>query len=600
MESTGSTFPKWQLAILIGTPVIIGSLGYLYWKNNQAAIEEGSEEEKTDLKKLKKGIKSISIDGDTANASSGNGSINTSDQNDVTTTDSVVAGIKKEAETKQFKKLSHLEQSIRWKESGNECFKSGKYDTAIELYDKAIEICPKTNNIDLSQFYQNRAAAYEQLKKWKNVADDCTKALELNSKYIKALHRRARAYENLKELELCLQDVTAVAILEGFQNNMSLIFADRILKDLGLKHAKEAMVNKQPVEPSKSFVVNYFKSFSQDPVHKVVVSSTEPTGFIKAINAFKNAQFEDVVAACNEEIEGSESDSQHKLEAILLRGTFFLLSGQFEKSLADFNLVINNKEADSKLRSNALTKRASLNMQTDQKEASFKDFETAIKIDPDNPDIYHHRGQVYLLIEQLEDAVSDFARASELSPKNPITHVHKLYSEYRQAVNEQDNTKLFAKIEEFSEAVKQYPECIEVYSLFAQILSDQQQYQLADEYFDKAMKLEPNNAGLYVHRGLLLLQWKGDINEALKLLEKAIEVDDKCEFAYETLGTVEVQRGNLERAISLFDHALKLAKSEMELTHIFSLKDAAQAQLNVTKNMGLSLASIMSSLPNFN
>ena len=46
-----------------------------------------------------------------------------------------------------------------------------------------------------------------------------------------------------------------------------------------------------------------------------------------------------------------------------------------------------------------------------------------------------------------------------------------------------------------------------------------------------------------MHRGLLLLQWKGDINEALKLLEKAIEVDDKCEFAYETLGTVEVQRG---------------------------------------------------------
>jgi import receptor subunit TOM70 len=38
----------------------------------------------------------------------------------------------------------------------------------------------------------------------------------------------------------------------------------------------------------------------------------------------------------------------------------------------------------------------------------------------------------------------------------------------------------------------------------------------------------------------------------------------------------------LERAISLFENALKLAKSEMELTHIFSLKDAAHAQLAVT------------------
>lgn len=588
MESTGSTFPKWQLAILIGTPVALG-LGYLYWKNQNQSIEEETDDDKIELKKkLMGGAKSISIDGDTAKPADSSAS------SPITSN-----GISKEFETKQFKKLSPFEKSVKYKESGNDCFKNGRYDAAIELYDKAIEICPKSNSIDLSQFYQNRAAAYEQLKKWQNVSDDCTKALELNAKYLKALHRRARAYENLKQLELCLEDVTAVAILEGFQNNNSLIFADRILKEIGLMHAKEAMINKQPVEPSINFVTSYFKSFSQDPIHKVVVSSVEPKGFLKAIKAFKNLNFSEIVKACNEEIESSEDDSEYKLEAILLRGTFYLLSGQFDKSFTDFNQVINHKDADNKLKSNALTKRASLHMQTDQREASFSDFEAAIKLDPENPDIYHHRGQVYLLIEQLDDAVNDFSKASELAPKNPITYVHKLYSEYRQAVNEQDNTKLFAKIEDFSEAVKNYPECIEVYSLFAQILSDQQQFQLADDYFLKAMKLEPNNAGLYVHRGLLLLQWRGDINEALKLLEKAIEVDEKCEFAYETLGTVEVQRGNLERAIALFDNALKLAKSEMELTHIFSLKDAAQAQLNVTKKMGLTLASLMSNLPNF-
>lgn len=438
MESTGSTFPKWQLAILIGTPVALG-LGYLYWKNQNQSIEEGTDDDKKELKKkLTEGTKSISIDGDTIKpASSSNASSPTTASN---------GGIPKEFETKQFKKLSPFEKSVKYKESGNECFKNGRYDGAIELYDKAIEICPKTNNIDLSQFYQNRAAAYEQLKKWKNVSDDCTKALELNPKYVKALHRRARAYENLKQLELCLEDVTAVAILEGFQNNNSLIFADRILKELGMLHAKEAMINKEPVEPSVNFVTSYFKSFSKDPIHKVVASSIEPKGFLKASKAFKNGQFNEVVASCNEEIESSEDDSPYKIEAILLRGTFYLLSGQFDKSLTDFNQVINHKDADPKLRSNALTKRASLHMQTDQREASFSDFDAAIKLDPENPDIYHHRGQVYLLVEQLDDAVNDFTKATELAPKNPITYVHKLYSEYRQAVNEQDNTKLFAKV----------------------------------------------------------------------------------------------------------------------------------------------------------
>ena len=41
---------------------------------------------------------------------------------------------------------------------------------------------------------------------------------------------------------------------------------------------------------------------------------------------------------------------------------------------------------------------------------------------------------------------------------------------------------------------------------------------------------------------LLKLQWKQDVEEASKLINKAVEVDDKCEFAYETLGTLEVQR----------------------------------------------------------
>ena len=200
MESTGSTFPKWQLAILLGAPLAIG-FGYYYWRNQQQSLEENADEaEEKDMKKLKKGMKSISIDGDIA-APAANG-----------VKKSATAS---QAEPVKVKELTLFEQAVKHKESGNDCFKNGKYDTAIEFYSQAIEVCPKENITDLSQFYQNRAAAYEQLRKWESVENDCTKAIELNSKYVKALHRRARAYENLKQLELCLEDVTAVAILEG-------------------------------------------------------------------------------------------------------------------------------------------------------------------------------------------------------------------------------------------------------------------------------------------------------------------------------------------------------------------------------------------------
>lgn len=575
LESTGSTFPKsWQWAILLGTPLALG-LGYMIYKN-QAVIDNIEEDEdksgKKSIKKVGLFSKTISIDDDTKEA---NGQTPTT-------------------KSEKSKKLTPFEKAVELKSEGNDKFKIGKFDEAITLYDEAIAICPKEKVTDLSQFYQNRAAAYEQLKKWSSVMEDCTSALKLNSKYIKALCRRARAYENLNQLELCLEDITATCILEGFQNSQSLILADRILKEIGLQHANEALINRTPIVPSKHFVSTYFRSFTQDPIHKVVVTSTSPKGFLLAIESYKNGRMEEVIPACTEEIDNELHEKENYIkEALILRGTFWLLMGQYDDALVDLNKVINDKTCDSKLRSNALIKRASLQMQTENKDAAFEDFAKAVEIDESNPDIYHNRGQVYLLVEQPQNSIIEFEKAYSLQPSNSLTYIHKLYSEYHLAVSEGNNTLLFKKIEDFSNAVKEYPDCTECYSLFAQVLSDQQQYSLADSYFEKAMKLEPQNASFYVHRGLLYLQWEGDIEKALEYLKKAIEIDEKCVLAYETLGTVEVQRGNLVNGIALFDSAIQLAKSKMELTHIFSLRDAAKAQLNVTERFGLDMQNVL-------
>ena len=73
----------------------------------------------------------------------------------------------------------------------------------------------------------------------------------------------------------------------------------------------------------------------------------------------------------------------------------------------------------------------------------------------------------------------------------------------------------------------------------------------------------------------------------MELISKAIEIDNKCDFAYETMGTIEVQRGNMEKAIDMFNKAINLAKSEMEMAHLYSLCDAAHAQTEVAKKYGL-------------
>ncbi len=55
-----------------------------------------------------------------------------------------------------------LERALAAKNKGNKYFRGGKYDSAIKCYTDAIDICPADKKIDLSTFYQNRAAAYDQ------------------------------------------------------------------------------------------------------------------------------------------------------------------------------------------------------------------------------------------------------------------------------------------------------------------------------------------------------------------------------------------------------------------------------------------------------
>lgn len=213
--STGSLFPKWQMAILLGAPIAFG-LGYLYYRNQSANLTGGISDgaNSNDKKKIcNTKDKSISLDGDDKLAA--------------------ISGTNKKTDKTEEPKQTELEKAVQFKNEGNIRFKSAKYNEAIEYYDKAIATCPKTNAHDLSTFYQNRAAAYEQLKKWSAVKDDCTNALSLNSRYIKALFRRAKASENTNDLTASLEDITATCILEGFQNNSSLVFADRVLKELG-------------------------------------------------------------------------------------------------------------------------------------------------------------------------------------------------------------------------------------------------------------------------------------------------------------------------------------------------------------------------------
>ncbi|OWF43976.1 mitochondrial import receptor subunit TOM70-like [Mizuhopecten yessoensis] len=574
------TWPKWQVALAIGAPlaVVIGGL-WVYRRSKRKDAKSSPKKQ----------------DGRDNTASPPK----TGKDKSSTPSPTKPASIPDEDQTP-------LEKAQAEKNKGNKYFKGTRYDQAITCYTQAIRMCPPGNKTDLATFYHNRAAAYEKLRNNKMVIEDCTTALELNNRYVKALTRRASACEQLEDLSQALEDVTALCILEGFQNPTSLQTADRVLKNLGQTKAKEAFRNRKPAMPSKHFIRTYFAAFVNDPILNAAKTTTPPkpvedgqvaNGEASDVSPYQQAlwkitaeEYDDIISLCTQELDLPDSQSQP--EAKLLRATLYLLCNQYDLALADLKVVLSEEDIPKRLRVNAMIKRGSIYIQMEKQTEGLDDFASAVRIDPENADIYHHRGHHNIQLERIDDALRDLENAISKDPTFAASHVQKSFAEHKRTAMQMMGSNLplpQAVLQSYKANVDMFPTNGDARALYAQALGDAGKFEEAEMQFSEAVRLDPDNATALVHRGLLKLQADKDIKEATNTINSALELDPRCEYAYEVLGTLEVQQGHMDYAMGHFQKAIEYSRTESEMSHLFSLLEAAKAQLNVAKNFGIQL-----------
>ncbi|XP_061617450.1 RNA polymerase II-associated protein 3 [Phyllopteryx taeniolatus] len=101
------------------------------------------------------------------------------------------------------------QEAVVQKDRGNAYFKEGKYDAAVECYNRGAEAdCMN------ALLPANRAMAFLKLERFKEAEEDCTKAISLDNTYSKAFARRAAARVALGKLEDAMKDFQEVLKLE--------------------------------------------------------------------------------------------------------------------------------------------------------------------------------------------------------------------------------------------------------------------------------------------------------------------------------------------------------------------------------------------------
>lgn len=483
-----------------------------------------------------------------------------------------------------------LDRALAVKLKGNEKFKSNEFVEANKLYTEAIGICPPHRKSELAIIFQNRAAANEKMEMLEEAVKDCSESINLNNKYGKSYDRRSKVLkkialgvekndldQRIAPLKQALEDVSVLAHLDGYRPE-HLVFVDQVLKELGSALAVRAGRSREPVLPSAHSICQYFTSFVEDPLFEKLSGDGH---YCKAQESYNSQEFDKIVPLCDEEI---SANGPNTLKAKLLKATFLILTKQLKEAFELLNAVIEEcPESEKKIKVNALVKRGSLYIQRCQDPVndsvlSLADFAAALQLEPASADAFMNRGQVNLLLDNFQAAVDDLAKAAELRPDFALANVQKLYTDFLGAQMKHDVTGAEKIMENLQKAVEKYPDCVEAYALYAKTLQECGKIDEADEMYSKGMDLNPDNSNLIVHKSLLHLQRTGDVVKTLAEINRAIKIDSKCEFAYETLGQLEVQRDNLEEAVKAFDKAIPLVNTELEMAHLFGLRESANAK----------------------
>ncbi|KAF2185982.1 mitochondrial precursor protein [Zopfia rhizophila CBS 207.26] len=470
------------------------------------------------------------------------------------------------------------EYAAKLKAAGNKAYGSKDYNRAIELYGKAI-LCRQD-----PVFYSNRAACWNAMSNWDKVIEDTTAAINLDNEYVKALNRRANAYEQVERNSEALLDYTASCIIDGFRNENSAQSVERLLKKVAEAKGKAILASKEKKLPSPTFVTNYLQSFRPKPPpygldDEAELDEESGKGQLrKGLNAMNNKTAEgytEAAAAFDRALELGDL-GEHEAFAYNMRGTFKYLKGDNDDALKDMDKSVELQPSLTQ----SFIKRASMHLELANPDAAEQDFASALAQNKDDPDIYYHRAQLHFIKAEFGEAAKDYQKSIDLDKDFIFSHIQLGVTQYKMG-------SIASSMATFRRCIKNFDKVPDVYNYYGELLLDQQKFQEAIEKFDLAVEMEKTikpmgmNVLPLINKALALFQWKNDFKEAEELCKKALIIDPECDIAVATIAQLLLQQGKVTDALEYFEKAAELSRTEGEIINALSYAEATRTQLEV-------------------
>lgn len=139
-----------------------------------------------------------------------------------------------------------LKRANELKEEGNNRFQAKDFVGALERYNDALKLIPKVHP-ERAVFHSNRAACLMQMKPidYDAVIVECSMALLVQPHFVRALLRRARAYEAIGKYDLGMQDVQLLLGVDP-SNKDVLDICQRLKTAIGTRQEPQQDIHSRP------------------------------------------------------------------------------------------------------------------------------------------------------------------------------------------------------------------------------------------------------------------------------------------------------------------------------------------------------------------
>ncbi|KAF2133684.1 mitochondrial precursor protein [Dothidotthia symphoricarpi CBS 119687] len=563
---------------IAGLTLVVGAGGVIYYSSSDKSGDSGASasnkrRKQRDRKRAKERAdpKDATATGEEAPAAEPKtASVAATTEDELPDVDETTVGTLSEEDKKDY--------AAKLKAAGNKAYGAKDYTRAIDLYGKAI-LCRQD-----PVFYSNRAACFNAMSDWDKVIEDTTAAINLDNEYVKALNRRANAYEQVERNSEALLDYTASCIIDGFRNENSAQSVERLLKKVAETKGKAILASKQKKLPSPTFVTNYLQSFRPKPPPAGLEDDAEldeESGKgqlrkgLKAMGTKTAEGYAEAATAFDQALELGDLD-EHEAFAYNMRGTFSYLKGDNEDALADMDKSIELQPTLTQ----SFIKRASMHLELANPEAAEADFAAALEQNGTDPDIYYHRAQLHFIKSEFGEAAKDYQKSIDLDTDFIFSHIQLGVTQYKMG-------SIASSMATFRRCMKNFSQVPDVYNYYGELLLDQQKYQEAIEKFDTAVEMEKTSKPLgmnvlpLINKALALFQWKNDFADAEELCEKALIIDPECDIAVATMAQLLLQQGKVTEALKYFERAAELSRTEGEIVNALSYAEATRTQLEV-------------------